>query len=196
MKLTLTIFLLAISNHLLADYENGVIYKTNGDTIECLIDVYEPGVLIGNIKALQYKIDQDHLSLSLDQISSVELNGNSFHVLTLKEQGEKFFNEEVIISHMILAKLIQEGEVNLYQYYYSGNSIYENGKTNKSFGKSLHERPIFKSEDETRVIYKMTYSSSIKKYFPSNGKEILSKGLKYDEISAAVIEGNRYLANN
>lgn len=196
MKLTLTIFLLALSNHLFADYKNGVIYKINGDSIECLIDVYESGILVGNVEALSYMVDQDKLSISLDQISSVELNGSSFHVLTLKEQDEEFFDEEVIIVHKILAKLIQEGEVNLYQYYYSGNSIYENGKPNKSFGKSLHERPILKSEDETRVVYKMNYSSSIKKYFPSNGKELLTNGLKYDEISAAVIEGNRYLANN
>lgn len=196
MKSAFTFFLVVLSNQLWADYEYGVIYKSDGDSIECLIDVYESGALVGNTERLYYRVNQDNLSLSLDQVSMVQINDNSYHVLTLKEQGEHFFDEEAILEQKVLARLIQEGEVKLYQYHYSGNSIYSNGKPNKALGKSLHERPIIKNKDETTVVYKMTFASIIKRFFPNQGKEILSSGLGYNEIGDAVIEGNKYLANN
>ena len=55
--IALFLLVFGITLHAMADFEKATIYKTNGEVIECLIDVYEPGVLVGNIRKLNCSIN-------------------------------------------------------------------------------------------------------------------------------------------
>ncbi|MEO9965446.1 MAG: hypothetical protein ABJF11_06650 [Reichenbachiella sp.] len=195
MKHLLSFLILVFSNTLLfADYEKGVIYTKNQNRVTCLIEVYSTGILVGNVSHVSYIIGSDTTRLSLDKITAVEIGAEKFHVIALVESGEENFNEAIDITHWVLAKLVQEGAAELYQYYHTGNSIYANGRPTKSFGKALHERPILKKGNQAEVVYKMNYAACIKRFFPKNGKDILSQDIGFENISDAVQMGNQYLS--
>lgn len=194
MKIILTLLILGSTYQLFADFESAIIYKNDGGTIHCHIKVYQPGVLVGNVDSLYYKIDQHVFGLALGQIAGVEMNNEKYEVLILKESSENYFDEELILEYSVLAKVLERGEVGLYQYYYTGNSVFANGANHNIFGKRLHNRPLISKNGEVAVIYKLNYCSSIRAFFPDCASEVLAGGFKYDQIKAAIVTGNRYLA--
>lgn len=193
MKTLITSALLVLSHSIFAHFENVQITTVQGKTVEALVDVYAPGVIVGNTETLVCIIDNDTVDVSLDRVASLKLGSDEYHVITLTDHDVDLFDEPAVISHSILAKLVVSGTVSLYDYYYSGNSRFDNGKPNKNFGKSLHKRSVLRSKKGATVVFKSTYKSVMKSYFPDLHNDLQ---YKYPQLVSAVTEGNQILSRN
>lgn len=182
-------------------YQEGVVYLTNGDSIECSILVYSQNTLLA-IGKLQYVDDGIKKKIPFNKIDSVRLGTYFYKFINIVRIEYDEFDDEQTTNYSKLVRQEIVGNSILYKQFIlkSANStpyILINGY--KSGGTYLGYVWYIKLNDQITKINKMTFKKDCMKIYkscPSVIKKLQENAFLYFNVSGLVIYANKECKTN